>query len=161
LVCLANYFLNKGFNIKILVFKFSNKKIFNLSKNIKIKNLSVYGESKNIFQKIISNINRIIKLRIEIKKNQSNVIISFLTTSNILTLISAIGLRKKIIVNERNDITKKKLNYSWKLLRIIFYRFAKKIIVNTPNIKKKFTFFLQRKLYLYQTQLLLLFQVKK
>ena len=26
LVCLANYFLNKGFNIKILVFKFSNKK---------------------------------------------------------------------------------------------------------------------------------------
>ena len=54
LVCLANYFLNKGFNIKILVFKFSNKKIFNLSKNIKIKNLSVYGESKNIFQKIIS-----------------------------------------------------------------------------------------------------------
>ena len=30
LVCLANYFLNKGFNIEILVFKFSNKKIFNL-----------------------------------------------------------------------------------------------------------------------------------
>ena len=45
-------------------------------------------------------------------------------------------VRKKIIVNERNDITKKKLNYSWKLLRIIFYRFAKKnkkIIVRNPN----------------------------
>ena len=161
LVCLANYFLNKGFNIKILVFKFSNKKIFNLSKNIKIKNLSVYGESKNIFQKIISNINRIIKLRIEIKKNQSNVIISFLTTSNILTLISAIGLRKKIIVNERNDITKKKLNYSWKLLRIIFYRFAKKIIVNTPNIKKKIYFFSSKKIIFIPNPTTFTFSSKK
>ena len=101
---------------EVRLLKFSNKRIFNLSKNIKIKNLNVYGESKNIFQKIISNINRIIKLRIEIKKNQSNVIISFLTTTNILTLISSIGLGKKIIINERNDPTKQKIHYFWKFL---------------------------------------------
>ena len=140
LIYLGNYLAEKGFNIEILVFKFFNRKNYNLSKEIKVKNLSSYGVSKNIFQKIISNVNRLIKLRIEIKRRKPSILISFLTTANILTLISTIGLKKKIIINERNDFTKKKLHYIWKILRIIFYRFAKKIIINIPNIKKNFFF---------------------
>ena len=57
LVCLANYFLNKGYNIKILVFKFSNKKIFNLSKNISLGCKRLIKSSKycnKIFLKLLS-----------------------------------------------------------------------------------------------------------
>jgi len=140
LVYLANNLAEKGFNIEILVFKNFNKKNYNLFKSIKVKSLSIYGSSKNIFQKIISNINRLLKLRIEIRRIQPNIIISFLTTANILALISTIGLKRRIIVNERNDLIKKKLNYSWKILRIIFYRYANRIIINLPNARKNFFF---------------------
>lgn len=140
LVYLANSLVKEGYKIKIIVFKKVEGKIFDLSNKVLIKNLNLYKKTTNIFQKIFFNIYRIKKIRNEIKKDNSSKLISFLTTTNILTLISSIGLNKKIIINERNDPSKKKISIFWKILKFLIYRNADKIFVNQPNVKKSFIY---------------------
>ena len=157
LIFLANFLVNKGFKITIFVFKKPNKRIFDISPEIKLHTLNISKESKNIFEKISYNLYRIKKIRLEIKKFNSYKIISFLTTTNILTLISSIGLGKKIIINERNDPTKQKIHYFWKFMRFLIYNRADRIIVNIPNIRKynlfyKILFFIQTTITLFLTK---------
>lgn len=138
LIFLVNFLIKKKFNIKIILLKKKKQISFKLSKKVKVKSLNLYKPSLNIFQKIFYNLYRIIKIREEIKNYNSYKIISFLSTTNVLTLIAAIGLNKKIIVNERNDPSKQQLSVVWKFLRLIFYRYADKIITNLPHIKNNF-----------------------
>ena len=140
LVYLVNSLVKKGFEIKIIVFKKVEKKIFDLSNKVLIKNLKLHKKTTNIFEKIFFNIHRVKKIRNEIKKNNSSKLISFLTTANILTLISSVGLKKEIIINERNDPAQKKIPFFWKILRFLIYRNADKILINQPNVKKSFIY---------------------
>ena len=140
LIFLINSLIKNGFKIKIIVFKKPQERIFNLSNKVKIKNLYLYKKTENLFYKIFYNIYRITRIRSEIKKSGSARFISFLTTTNILTLIASLGLKKKIIINERNDPSKKRLSIFWRILRTIIYRNAEKIFVNQPNLNKKFIY---------------------
>ena len=40
-----------------------------------------------------------------------DIIISFLTTTNILTIMSTLGLRSKVIISERNDPKRQEINF--------------------------------------------------
>ena len=85
---LFNYWKKKGHNVKIITF---DKKI-----DLKIKknliNLKLQNTSKNLFHAIFNNLKRIYKLRNIIKNNKYNHIVSFISTTNILAIISNIGL---------------------------------------------------------------------
>ena len=135
LIFLINFLIRKEFNIKIIIFDSKKHNMIHLPSKIKIKNLNLYKESKNIFQKIYFNLYRIKKIRSEIKDNKKAIIISFLSTANILTLISCLGLKRKIIINERNDPSKQTIPYIWKFLRFFLYSYAHKIVKNIPDKK--------------------------
>lgn len=78
LIFLINFLIRKEFNIKIIIFDSKKHNMIHLPSKIKIKNLNLYKESKNIFQKIYFNLYRIKKIRSEIKDNKKAIIISFL-----------------------------------------------------------------------------------
>ena len=153
---LINFLVRKKFKIKILVFDSKKNVKFKFLPEVKIISLNSYKESKNFFQKIFYNFIRIRRIRSEIKKNKSSTIISFLSTANILTLISSLGLKRKIMVNERNDPHNEKIPYIWKFLRFFLYNFASKIIKNIPDKKfnQKF-FFLKKKIVFIPNPLML------
>ena len=87
--------------------------------------------SSNIFHAIKNNIRRVLYIRKAINQSDARVVVSFLTTTNILVLISSIGLGKKIIISERNDPYKQPLNLPWRLLRRWFYPSANVLICNS------------------------------
>ena len=109
--------------------------------------MNLYKKSKSIFEKFFFNFFRIKKIRSEIKKNPS-IVISFLTTTNILTILSCLGLNRKIIINERNDPKKQTIPYIWKILRIIFYGLAFKIVKNIPDNKKEKNYFKNKTIFI-------------
>ncbi len=148
LVYLINFLVTKKFNIKlILLDKF--KQTFQLSSKIKIINLNLYKKSKNIFEKVFYNFKRIRKIRKEINKEKKSIVISFLTTTNILSILANIGLKRKLIVNERNDMVKQKIPLIWKVLRIILYSFVFRIIKNIPDNKaEKYPFFKKKIIFI-------------
>ncbi len=144
LVYLINFLATKKFNIKLIILdRFT--RTFKLSSKIKIINLNLYKKSKNIFEKIYYNLKRIKKIRSELKKEKKATVISFLTTTNILSIIANIGLRRKLIVNERNDIVNQKISFIWKILRIVLYCLVFKIVKNIPNNKTENKFLFKRK----------------
>ena len=128
LIFLANFLIKKKFKVRILYFKKKNNRCFNLNPKINSECLNLEKETNNIFQKIQYTYIRIKRIRKKINVYRPDYIISFLTTVNILSIIASFNLNKKLIINERNDLNKKKIPYIWKILRFLLYRFSNKVL---------------------------------
>lgn len=129
---LINKFYNDNFSINIITFEKKKNYKF-IKKNIKYFNLNKNYQSKNKFYGIFNNINRIILIRRILKKNNKSSIISFLTSTNIISVFANLFLNNKLILSERNDPSRQPINYYWKILRFFFYRFSNKIICNSKQ----------------------------
>ncbi|UWX56105.1 glycosyltransferase [Maribacter litopenaei] len=95
--------------------------------------------SVNAWQAIRNNYflyRKILKL---IKKNKIDVIIGFMTNSNILTVLVGKRLGLPTIISERIDPSKAQTNKVWKILKRIIYPLSNYLIVQTEPIKKFFT----------------------
>jgi len=122
---------NKISNISLLTFSSSKKDIFNFGKHIKRKKLPLKIHSESFSKKISNNLYRIKLLRKFFLKEDFDIIVSFITTTNILTAISTLGLNVKVIISERNDLQRQKINFFWKILRVFFYKYCDKLILNS------------------------------
>ncbi len=72
-----------------------------------------------------------------VEDNKPDFIISFTSYINILSLISLNGLKIPIIVSERVNPYKHKINFFLKILRPFIYKFAKKVICQTTDLTRK------------------------
>tara|TARA_B100001123_G_C15274571_1_gene1011645 strand:+ start:850 stop:1923 length:1074 start_codon:yes stop_codon:yes gene_type:complete len=136
---LFNYWKKLGHNVNIVTY---DKKVKRVNKKIRknIINLGLLKESKSLYKSTLHNLKRIIALRKIIKANPKSTILSFLSSTNIITIFAKFGLQNKLIACERNDIKHQDIGKIWHILRIIFYRFANKIITNNKknlNLLKK------------------------
>ena len=104
---------------------------YKLDKNIHIIELNLSGFSNNIFVSLTKNLIKILKFRITIKKIDPEVVISFISTTNVLVIFASLFLKKKIIISERNDPEKQKIGKIWTFLRLISYRLASLITINS------------------------------
>jgi len=153
---LFNYWKVKGHNVKIITF---DKKI-----NSKVKksliNLELQNTSKNLFQAMFNNLKRIYELRKVIKKKQHSHIFSFISTTNILAIISNIGLKNNLIICERNDPELQNIGKIWVILRKILYRYADKVTANSKKackylenfVPKKKIFFIPNHIFFYKSK---------
>ena len=130
---LIKIFNSDDTNLSLITFKKNNPDKFFFKKSIKRYFANVPLYSDNFFLAILNNFIRIKVLRELIRDIQPDSIVSFLPSTNILTIISTLGLKIRILISERNDPEKQKLNFFWSILRLIFYRFANVIICNSQN----------------------------
>lgn len=78
------------------------------------------------------------KLRNLYKNTKADIIISFLLPINCITLLTTIGLKKKIIISERND--PKEANSYWQfLMSKILYPFADYCVFQTKRIQSYYS----------------------
>ncbi len=87
--------------------------------------------------KIMRFIYRIMEIRKEIKQDSPDLIISFLTPTNINILISSLFLKKKIIVSERSTL-KRESSKTVRVARKILYPLANKIVFVTNSDRQEF-----------------------
>ena len=137
---LANYLVKKEFKIKICIIN-QSKTMYKLSEKIEKINLGVKKNNTKLCF-IFKNLKRLFLLRQTLKIHREYILLSFLTTTNILCLLSSVGLNFNIIINERNDVLKQKLKFSWKILKFLTYKFADKMTTNNKSnfkfLKKKY-----------------------
>jgi len=134
---ISNYFINK-YEITIITFN-NEESFYKLDEKIKIVSLNSGNNSKNIFDAIKNNIKTIINLTKTIKSVDSDVVISFMTTSNILSILACKILNKPIIISERTnyDFLSSKI---WKKIRKIVYPFCNHLVVQSNYDLKKYDF---------------------
>ena len=134
---LANNFI-KTYEVSILLL--SNDEIFyDFDKNISIKKLNLYAPTTSMYQKLTNNFNRLKKLKQAISIENPDIVISFMTQTNILSIIASRLAKKKLIISER-------INYNflkskvWRVLRKVIYRYANALVVQSEYDKKKYNF---------------------
>ena len=71
--------------------------------------------------------------------------ISFLTSTNNLSIFANFFLNNKLILSERNDPLRQPINFFWRTLRFFFYRFADEIICNSKQAIVYFNKFISLK----------------
>ena len=150
---LFNYWKEKRYDVKIITF---DKNIKDIKSEVRknLINLDLQNTSKNFIQSIFNNLGRIYKLRSIIKKS-NNQIFSFISTTNILSIIANIGLKNNLIISERNDPEIQNISNVWIILRKIFYRFANKVTANSKKacaylekfVSKKKIFFIPNHIF--------------
>ena len=96
--------------------------------------LDVYSPNHSILAKIRSNVGRVFKLRRLLVASRADVVLSFITVSNVLTILAAMGMAVRVVVSER---TNPGLHFSvtplWRLLRRICYSWADEVVAQTHD----------------------------
>ena len=126
---------NENVSISLITFKKNEKDRF-FFKKISRHYAKVPLHSSNLLMAVINNIKRISILRKLLKNISPSVVVSFLPSTNIISIISTMGLRIKILISERNDPDRQSLKIFWVILRYVFYRFSDLIICNSQNAVK-------------------------
>jgi len=139
---LANKFSEKN---EVYILTFDNKKPFYLiNDNINLIQLDILKRSRSYLDAIKNNIRRITVLRKNIYEIQPNVVISYLTQTNIISTLSNIYNRKPLIITEHSIYKSENNNIFWKLLRIMTYPFANNLVLLTKEDSDNY-FFIKNK----------------
>ncbi len=136
---MANHWAEKGWDVTLLTFdNGSIPPFFSLRPNIFHKHLNIAVHSSNAFDRLRNSLMRIRILRKNILKNSPDVVISFIHTTNILTLIALAGTGIPVIVSERNDPFLQNIGRLGEISRKWTYPFADCVVVQTEHIRDYF-----------------------
>ena len=128
---LANIWTTKGLRVCVVTLSGSDGDKYALYPAVNRITLNAVGVSRVKITALIFNARRLFRLRQALRLANAPVIISFLTTTNILSILAAIGLPTRVVVSERNDPERQRLPWPWPLLRRWTYAHAHFVTANT------------------------------
>ncbi|WP_417814273.1 glycosyltransferase [Thalassospira alkalitolerans] len=132
-ISLANFWAEKEKRVNILTFQDVTNGEFNLDERVDCTCLNLSAETKGLLQAISANVKRVLVLRRALHFANSPVVISFVGTTNILSVFASFGLHHHLVVSERNDPERQSLGRAWDLLRRKFYKYADVVSANSQN----------------------------
>lgn len=145
---IANYWSARGWQITLLTFVDETKvPFYQLNPQVKYLPLGIAKNSANTLEAISNNWELVQKLRKAIVETNPDVAISFMSITNVTTLLATRGLNIPVIVSQRNDPSQFPKSKIWLRLRNLSYRFADRIVVQTgrafdyfrPQLEDKMT----------------------
>jgi GalNAc-alpha-(1->4)-GalNAc-alpha-(1->3)-diNAcBac-PP-undecaprenol alpha-1,4-N-acetyl-D-galactosaminyltransferase len=89
--------------------------------------------SSSLAAAIGGNVRRLLALRRAVKASAADTLVSFVGATNILTVLAAFGLGKRVVISERNDPALQSLGRIWDILRRWCYRHADLVVANSRN----------------------------
>ena len=133
---MANYWAEQGKRITLITLSTQSTDWYKLHPRVKRVGLDVLSFSTHIGQALKDNIGRIIRLRRALREAHPDVVISFLDTTNVLTILASWGLCIPVIVSERNDPYQNNIGWAWNGLRCMLYRHADAVVVQSHVIRE-------------------------
>lgn len=131
---LANYCSNHGYDVNMILVREPENPTYVVDKNVKIYQIK-YKKTTN---KISIFFQRIRELRKYLKKENPDIIISFMVDINITTLIAGRDMLEKVIVSERADPNSNERKKIYRYLERIFYKKCKKVVTQTDDVRMYF-----------------------
>lgn len=145
IVNIANKMSEKGNDVEFVLTGNTEKCVYPLNDNIRI-NLIQKSNVANM-----SRVQKIKEIRSVIKRIKPNIIISFLTMVNIITIVSTFGLQIPVIISERNDPDR--CSKVEKVLSKMLYKYSECVVVQTDTIKQKIESFYKKKIVIIENPL--------
>ncbi len=131
---LANYWATHGWDVTLMTLVDGSKQPFYpLDPQVKLQPLGVAGVSGNPISAIWNVWQRVKVLRAEIIASQPDVVISFLSTTSVLTLIACWNSGLPVIVSKHVYPALSEAGKVWQLLMKLTYRYADLVTVLTKD----------------------------
>ena len=133
MVSLIAHLITKRYKITCVTLGSSEDDFFNLPEGCRRIGLDLMHSSSSFKEALTYNFKRIKALRSVIAKEAPDVVVSFLVTTNILTILATIFMRVHLVICERNDPSRQNPGRLWDVMRRIFYRMADSVSANSMN----------------------------
>ncbi|HLC17196.1 MAG TPA: glycosyltransferase family 4 protein [Thermodesulfovibrionia bacterium] len=141
---MANYWADKGWQITLMTLVDEHEaQCYKLDPAVNCHAVGIASSGPNPMFRF-SNVQRVLRLRHAICQSHPHGVISFLDTVNVLTLITTVGLPFPVIVSERTNPEKYPIGLIWKLLRLMTYPRAARIVVQTERVQACFPGFIRK-----------------
>ena len=131
---MANYWAGEGREITLITRHPRDTDFYEINPNISRVALDVMHVSKSRLVAVWTNLFLIKKLRRAIMESNPDAVISFIDLTNIYTLLATRGLRMKVIVSERVDISQYSIGKIESWLRRLTYTWASAVVVQTERV---------------------------
>ncbi|MCL1467421.1 glycosyltransferase family 4 protein [Argonema galeatum] len=143
-VLVAEGLMAKGHQVSIITIAGIERDFYQLSKGVHRLALSIAANSPTPIHALWNNLYRLWVLRKTIKSLQPKVVISFLDSTNILTLLALINTNYPIFVSEQNNPITETTNL-WSKLRRLTYPMAAKVVSVSEGVDSYFDWLPQKK----------------
>ena len=143
---LANAWSDRGDAVTLITFEdASATPFYHLNAEIDLKQLGIAGNSWTKAAALRNTISRIWILRQAIKKSDPDLVLSFLDTTNVTTILATRGLKTPVVVEEHTDPAQKNLRARWVRLRDAVYPRADRVVVLSEQSRDYFSDSIKRK----------------
>lgn len=137
---MSNYWAKKGWEITLFTFDDGTvPPFYDLDSRIHNIPLGIAGVSSNSIAAVWNNIDRIQKVRAAICKSQPEAVISFLDTTNVITLLATLGLNIPVLVDEQIHPALYPTGRMWDTLRRWTYPRASRVVAVTERALNYFS----------------------
>jgi len=121
----------RGHRLAVITLSSRRSDFFKLPTGVTRISLNATDSSSGFFDALKKNAYRISKIRCALKQVNPDVVISFIGTTNVLTVIASLSLRMKVVISERNDPSRQSLGRLWDFLRKKLYPLADIVTANS------------------------------
>jgi glycosyltransferase involved in cell wall biosynthesis len=128
---LANHWVANGVSVVAITFSKPETDVFKLDTRVRRIVVDGGGASANAFAGLFANAARIRAIRVAIRASGADTVLSFVSSMNVLAILACLGLRKRVIISERNDPSRQSLGRIWDALRRLLYPRAGLVIANS------------------------------
>lgn len=136
---LCNYWADRGWTLTLATFDDgSTPPFFPISSRIRHVHLGIQRRSEDVMHSMLNNVRRVKLLRAFVREERPERILSFMDSTNVLTLIAALGTDIPVVVSERTDPARNRIPAPWRVLRRLTYPKARKIVLQTEAAAASF-----------------------
>lgn len=129
---LANHWAGKGRAVSIATFDGeSDAPYYDLAPEVELKRLALPAAPSSLAMGLARSFQRILALRRLFFEERPHVVVSFLTKTNILSLLAARGTGIPVIISERNNPYAQNFNALWRKMRALAYPWAYAFVTMT------------------------------
>lgn len=130
---LASHWARSGWHVTIITFDSPGERIYHaLDKGVQLRRLGI-PPGKNNRTRSASVLGRVRALRAALRDEQPDIVLSFLTKINALTLTATIGTGLLVAVSERNNPQRQTAHPLWNVALRLLYRRATAIVCQTER----------------------------
>jgi len=133
MVNIANYWAKRDIHVTLATWSGPDiADFYRLDDKVRRVHLDVPKTGDRLFSALHASVRRVAKLRRLLLASQPNAVLSFVTESNVLTILARAGLESRLVVSERvNPALHSALPWKWKVLRRVVYRWTDEVVAQT------------------------------
>jgi glycosyltransferase involved in cell wall biosynthesis len=133
---MANYWVAKGW--KVVLATWSGPAVIDFYPlDARVSRVSLAGPTESAaggMSRIHVNLGRALRLRRLLKSTEPHAVLSFMTESNLLTILAGIGLKQRVVVSERvQPAMHNSFPWTWRALRRVLYAWADAVVAQTSD----------------------------